>query len=187
MEGVTALVAGLLTALHRSLAPDFCPGGWPWAVSMLGVVVGLLPAVGAVLIALLRKVSGNTGSVLFAAIGFVFAGLVPLVVFAATGRIFAAAAAGTAVPGLARTGLRTDACFAVVGSQADYLGRGTVASTASRARAPCASASAWSGWASCRSSSRRSPTCRPASRCGGGRAGPPRSSGCPRSPSPCSR
>jgi hypothetical protein len=133
VDGVTALVAGLLTALHRSLAPDVCPGGWPWAVSMLGVVVGLLPAVGAVLIALLRKVSGNTGSVLFAAIGFVFAGLVPLVVFAITGRIFAAAAAGTAVPGLGRAGLRTDACFAVVGSQADYLGRGTVASTLSGA------------------------------------------------------
>ena len=37
------------------------------------------------------------------------------------------------MPGLARTGLRTDACFAVVGSQADYLGRGTVASTLSGA------------------------------------------------------
>ena len=47
MDGVTAVIAGLLTALHRSVAPDVCPGGWPWAVSLLGVFVGLLPAVGA--------------------------------------------------------------------------------------------------------------------------------------------
>ncbi len=129
MEGVTALVAGLLTTLHRSVAPDVCPGGWPWAVSMLGVLVGLLPAVGAMLVALLRKATGNTGSAVFAAIGFVFAGLLPLVVFATTGRIFTAAASGNPPAGLGRAGLRADACFAVLGTQADYLGRGTVAAT----------------------------------------------------------
>ena len=126
MDGVTALIAGLLTALHRSVAPDVCPGGWPWAVSLLGVFVGLLPGVGALLVAMLRKAVGNSASVVCAAIGFVFAGLAPLIVFAVTGRIFAAAAAGTAVPGLGRAGLRDDACFAVLGSQVDYLGRGTV-------------------------------------------------------------
>jgi eukaryotic-like serine/threonine-protein kinase len=129
VDGVTALVAGLLTALHRSVAPDVCPGGWPWAVSLLGVVVGLLPGVGAMLVALLRKSTGNSASVVVAAIGFVFAGLLPLVLFAATGRIFAAASAGTAVPGLGRAGLRADACFTVLGSQADYLGQGTVAAS----------------------------------------------------------
>ncbi|HEY0811830.1 MAG TPA: serine/threonine-protein kinase [Pseudonocardia sp.] len=127
MDGVSALVAGLLTALHRSVAPDFCPGGWPWAVSMLGVVVGLLPGVGAMLIALLRKTSGNSRTLISAAIGFVSAGLLPLILFATTGRIFAAVAGGTVVPGLGRTGLRAAACYGVVGSQADYLGRGTVA------------------------------------------------------------
>jgi eukaryotic-like serine/threonine-protein kinase len=126
VDGVTAVIAGLLTALHRSVAPDVCPGGWPWAVSLLGVFVGLLPAVGALLVAMLRKVVGNSASVVCAAIGVVFAGLAPLLVFTATGRIFTAAAAGNAVPGLARTGLRAEACFAVLGSQAEYLGRGTV-------------------------------------------------------------
>ena len=126
MDGVTALIAGLLTALHRSVAPDVCPGGWPWAVSLLGVLVGLLPGVGALLVAMLRKAVGNSASVMCAAIGFVFAGLAPLIAFTVTGRIFASAAAGTAVPGLGRAGLRDDACFAVLGSQVDYLGRGTV-------------------------------------------------------------
>jgi predicted Ser/Thr protein kinase len=126
VDGVTALIAGLLTALHRSVAPDVCPGGWPWAVSLLGVLVGLLPAVGALLVAMLRKAVGNSASVVCAAVGFVSAGLAPLIVFTVAGRIFAAAAAGSAVPGLARAGLRSDACFAALGSQADYLGRGTV-------------------------------------------------------------
>jgi predicted Ser/Thr protein kinase len=126
VDGVTALIAGLLTALHRSVAPDVCPGGWPWAVSVLGVLVGLLPGVGALLVAMLRKAVGNSASVMCAAIGFVSAGLAPLIVFTVTGRIFAAAAAGSAVPGLSRAGLRSDACFAALGSQADYLGRGTV-------------------------------------------------------------
>ena len=92
MDGVTALIAGLLTALHRSVAPDVCPGGWPWAVSLLGVLVGLLPGVGALLVAMLRKAVGNSASVVCAAIGFVSAGLAPLIVFAVTGRIFATAA-----------------------------------------------------------------------------------------------
>jgi eukaryotic-like serine/threonine-protein kinase len=126
VDGVTALIAGLLTALHRSVAPDVCPGGWPWAVSVLGVLVGLLPGVGALLVAMLRKAVGNSASVMCAAIGFVSAGLAPLIVFTVAGRIFAAAAAGSAVPGLSRAGLRSDACFAALGSQADYLGRGTV-------------------------------------------------------------
>ena len=111
MDGVTALVAGLLTALHRATAPDVCPGGWPWAVSQLGLLVGLLPGVGALLVALLRKVTGNSATVISAAIGFVFAGLLPLIVFSTAGRIFSAASAGTAVPGLGRAGLRADACF----------------------------------------------------------------------------
>lgn len=127
MDGVTALVAGLLTALHRSLAPEICPGGWPWAVSLLGVFVGLLPALAAVVIALLRKSIGNSGSVVSAAIGFIFAGLLPLIIFATTGRIFASASAGAAVRGLGKAGLRADACFTVLGNQADYLGQGTVA------------------------------------------------------------
>jgi eukaryotic-like serine/threonine-protein kinase len=126
VDGVTAVVAGVLTALHRSVAPDVCPGGWPWAVSLLGVLVGLLPAVGALLVAMLRKTAGNSALVVCAAIGIVFAGLAPLLVFTTTGRIFTAAAAGTTVPGLSRAGLRSDACFEVLGSQAQYLGRGTV-------------------------------------------------------------
>jgi eukaryotic-like serine/threonine-protein kinase len=133
VQGVTALLAGLMDALRRLLATDVCPGSWPWAVTALGIGVGLLPAVGAVIVALLRKRIGSrygaVESVVLAATGIVTAGLLPLLVFTAAGRVFSAAAAGSAVAGLSRAGvreLRTDACF-VIGTQAEYLGLGTVA------------------------------------------------------------
>ena len=127
MDGVTALIAGLLTALHRSVAPDVCPGGWPWAVSLLGVLVGLLPAVGALLVAMLRKAVGNSASVMCAAIGFVFAGLAPLIVFTVTGpHLRRPRRRAPPYPGSTGRACASDACFAVLGSQADYLGRGTV-------------------------------------------------------------
>ena len=59
MEALTALVARLLAWLH-GLNPDaVCPGGWPWAVSLLGVGVGLLPAAGAGAVALWRRRRGS--------------------------------------------------------------------------------------------------------------------------------
>lgn len=132
MEGVTALLAGLLVSLHRLVAPQFCPGSWPWAVTALGVGVGLLPTVGALVVALLRKRIGShygvAESVVLASAGVVTAGLMPLLAFTATGRIFTAAAAG-GVSGLDRAGVRelgADACF-VLGSQGEYLGTGSVA------------------------------------------------------------
>lgn len=132
MEGVAALLAGLLVTLHRAVAPQFCPGSWPWAVSALGVGVGLLPTVGALVVALLRKRIGSrygaAESFVLAAAGLVTAGLLQLLVFTATGRIFTAAASG-GFSGLGRPALRElggDACY-VLGSQAEYLGIGSVA------------------------------------------------------------
>lgn len=132
MEGVTALLAGLLLALHRSVAPDICPGSWPWAVTALGIGAGLMPTVGALIVALLRKRIGSrygaVESFVLAGSGVVTAGLLPLLVFTATGQIFTAAVTG-GFSGLGRTGIRqlgADACF-VLGTQGDYLGTGSVA------------------------------------------------------------
>lgn len=132
MEGVSSLLAGLLLALHQLVAPQFCPGSWPWTVTALGVGVGLLPTVGALVVALLRKRIGSrygvAESLVLAAAGVVTAGLLPLLVFTATGRIFTAAATG-GFSGLGRPAIRelgADACY-VLGSQAEYLGTGSVA------------------------------------------------------------
>ncbi len=132
MEGVAALLAGLLVTLHRAVAPQFCPGSWPWAVTALGVGVGLLPTLGALVVALLRKRIGSrygaAESFVLGAAGVVTAGLLPFLVFTVTGQIFTAAATG-GFSGLGRPAIRElggDACY-VLGSQAEYLGIGSVA------------------------------------------------------------
>ncbi|TQM03810.1 serine/threonine-protein kinase [Pseudonocardia kunmingensis] len=132
MDALTALVAGLVASLRAGLAADVCPGGWPWAVSALGIGVGLLPTAGAVGVVLLRKRIGSRygagESVLLALAGLVSAGLLPLVAFTATGRVFRAAALGRDVPGLTDAqvaDLGTQACGA--GPQSTYLGGYSVA------------------------------------------------------------
>jgi hypothetical protein len=131
VEAVSALVAGVLSALRALVAPDVCPGGWAWATSALGVGVGLLPTSGAVAVAVLRRRIGSAygvvESVVLIGLGLLTAGLLPLLALTATGRVFTAAAGGTAVPGLApgAVGDLADA-VCVVGPQGAYLGVGTV-------------------------------------------------------------
>jgi eukaryotic-like serine/threonine-protein kinase len=52
--------SSLLSLAHTIFQPAFCPGDWVWATIMAGFLVGLLPPLGAVLIALVRKGTGNT-------------------------------------------------------------------------------------------------------------------------------
>ena len=132
MDALVALAAGMLNGL-RGLAPAACPGEWAWAVTMLGVLVGLLPTAGAVAVAIVRRRIGSSygpaESVLLGGIGVLSAGLLPLAAFIATGSVFSAATEGQPVPGLttAATGtIRTTEC-SVVGTQSSYLGKGTVA------------------------------------------------------------
>ena len=132
VEALTALVAALLGRLHGVTADAVCPGGWPWAVSLLGVAVGLVPAVGAAGVALWRRRIGSrygpAESVVLAGTGLLACGVVPLLVFLATGRVFTAAAGSGRVPGLTARQLRDlDSAVCVVGAQSSYLGRGSVA------------------------------------------------------------
>ncbi|HEX5811704.1 MAG TPA: protein kinase, partial [Pseudonocardia sp.] len=132
MDALTALVASLIATLHGLTADAVCPGGWPWAVSLLGVVVGLLPAGGAAAVALWRRRIGSrygpAESAVLAGTGLLVCGVLPLLVFLATGRVFAAAAGTGPVPGLTARQLRDlDSTVCVVGAQSSYLGRGSVA------------------------------------------------------------
>ncbi|MDN5749455.1 MAG: hypothetical protein L0H64_13215, partial [Pseudonocardia sp.] len=139
MDGLTTLVAALLTALRAVIGGDVAPSSWAWAVTLLGVGVGLLPAVGAVVVALVRKRIGSHYGVgrgaALTGIGVLFAGLLPWLAFVTTGTVLRRAAGGPERSGLDRDALQELAeplpgvPFAdlVVGSQGAYLGRGSVA------------------------------------------------------------
>jgi hypothetical protein len=132
VDALTALVADLVASLRTALDADVCPGGWPWAVTVLGVGVGLLPTAGAVLVAMLRKRIGSRygagESVLIVLAGLVGAGLLPLVIFTATGRVFRAVATGREVDGLTSAQLEDLGSTVCLAPQSDYLGGYTVAS-----------------------------------------------------------
>lgn len=132
MDTLAALVAGFLDMLRGTVAPAVCPGSWAWAVTMLGVGVGLLPTVGTIAVAAWRKRIGSRYGALESAglvsAGVLSCGVLPLVVFVATGHVFALAAGDGAVPGLgtaATRNLSTAVC--VAGRQDAYLGEGSVA------------------------------------------------------------
>lgn len=73
--------SSLISLAHSIFQPAFCPGDWVWASVMAGFLVGLIPPLGAVLIALVRKGTGNTYNAVtlsvFGLVGGVFAFLLP--------------------------------------------------------------------------------------------------------------
>ncbi|MBW0090867.1 protein kinase [Pseudonocardia sp. KRD-184] len=132
MDGVTALVAGLISGLRALLDTDVVFGGWAWAITVLGIVVGLLPAAGAFVLAVWRKGIGSSygglRAVGIAVLGVVSAGLLPWTVFTATGDVVRSAAAGTQVTGLRESDVAALAeplpvpfADVVFSSQGDYL------------------------------------------------------------------
>jgi len=115
VDALGALVRELLTWLYGG-TPEVCPGGWAWAATALGIALGYLPALGALLGAWSRR-----GAVA-AVSGLVCAGVLPLLVFTAVGQVFTAAARASARVRL--EGLRTGKCFGL--TQAQWLTGTTV-------------------------------------------------------------
>jgi predicted Ser/Thr protein kinase len=131
VDGLTALFARFVESLHGSLDTDVCPGGWPWAVSALGVFLGLLPTVGATVVALMRRrISSRYGlpeGLFLVGTGIITAGLLPLVSFTAVGQVFSGIVAGQRPPGFTKAALNSlgkPVCF--IGDQSQYLGGYTV-------------------------------------------------------------
>ena len=81
MNLLVEMGSSLLSFAHSIFQPTFCPGDWVWASIMAGFLVGLLPALGTVLIAVVRKGTANTYNAVtltvFGVIGGVFAFLLP--------------------------------------------------------------------------------------------------------------
>ncbi len=133
MNGLAQLIGSVLSWLHR-YPPNVCPGAWPWTITLAGALLGLLPLIGAVLVALVRKGTGNTynGPVLavFGLFGGVFGFLLPWLGATIVSNVVHDAVGDGATSGLSRaalTGLGKPACavgpFATE-SQGNYLGHG---------------------------------------------------------------
>jgi len=86
VDGVGALVIGLLSGLHSAFGLRVCNGDWLLTTALAGGLFALAPIAAAMLVALVRKVSGNNYHpgmvILFTAIGVVGNLLLPFSAFA---------------------------------------------------------------------------------------------------------
>ncbi|WP_328448695.1 MULTISPECIES: serine/threonine-protein kinase [unclassified Amycolatopsis] len=56
---MNGLASALLSLAHSLFGPGFCPGDWVWATSAAGALVALLPPIGALVVSIIRKGTGN--------------------------------------------------------------------------------------------------------------------------------
>ena len=86
MDGVGALVIGLLSGLHSAFGLRVCNGDWMVTTALAGGLFALAPIAAAMLVSLIRKVSGNNYHpgmvILFTAVGVVGNLLLPFSAFA---------------------------------------------------------------------------------------------------------
>nr|WP_246381820.1 serine/threonine-protein kinase [Prauserella isguenensis] len=118
----------MLSLAYRIFQPGFCPGDWVWATSMAGLLMGLWPVFGALVIAIVRKFTGNryTGAPLIAigAIAVVTVLVMPWLLATGISGIYRDVFAG-GTGGLTQTdvaNMSREYCF--VGPQTEYLGGG---------------------------------------------------------------
>ncbi|HVX46391.1 MAG TPA: serine/threonine-protein kinase [Mycobacteriales bacterium] len=127
MNEVERLIGSIADALRRALTLPGCRHDWLWTVCAVGALIALSPIVGAMLVALIRKGTGNrytvaTGST-FAVVGLLFAFAVPWVAFKASGNVFAALANGQTVDGVrASTAASLAEKSCLIKDQRQYLG-----------------------------------------------------------------
>jgi eukaryotic-like serine/threonine-protein kinase len=128
VDWLVQLVGRLLSEVHAAFPAAVCPGGWAWTTTIVGGLAGLLPMLGAMLVALTRRWTGNRyggGMVLlFGAIGLIMTAALPWLLFSGTSEVFRGALHGeVGAVGLHRADLATlrqDFCFAP--PQTEYLG-----------------------------------------------------------------
>ncbi|MBK1785527.1 serine/threonine-protein kinase [Prauserella cavernicola] len=123
-----SIASWLLSLAHNLFQPGFCPGDWVWATSMAGALIALAPVAGAMLVAIVRKFTGNrySGPALFAiaGIGVIFMLFLPWLLSTGISSIYRDVFAGGS-GGLSASELDTmgrEYCF--VGVQSEYLGGG---------------------------------------------------------------
>ncbi|MTD54771.1 serine/threonine-protein kinase [Amycolatopsis pithecellobii] len=126
---MNAFASWLLSLAHTLFNPGFCPGDWVWATSAAGALIALVPVLGAVIVAIMRKFTGNTYDAatisVIAVVGLVTVFLVPWLLANGVSASFRAAAAGqpSGLSGAELGTLNRDYC-GFIGRQSEYLGGG---------------------------------------------------------------
>ncbi|ASR38071.1 serine/threonine protein kinase [Prauserella marina] len=123
-----SIVSALLSLAHTLFQPGFCPGDWVWATSMAGALIALVPVVGMVIVALMRKFTGNRyhGVPLFviAGVGVVFVLAIPWFLMNGVSGVYRDVFAG-GTGGLSASEVATlHNAYCFVGEQSTYLGGG---------------------------------------------------------------
>ncbi|MGH3760953.1 serine/threonine-protein kinase [Actinophytocola sp.] len=126
---LTNLGSSLLSFAQRFFGPGLCPGEWVWATIGAGMIIGLLPALGSLLVTLVRKGTGNAYNAatisVFAATGGFFTFLMPLLFAIGISEVFVNASRGTpsGLTGGQVESVGKEFC-GWVGPQDQFLGRG---------------------------------------------------------------
>ncbi|WP_406638631.1 protein kinase domain-containing protein [Amycolatopsis sp. WGS_07] len=125
---MSGIGSALLSLAHTLFGPGFCPGDWVWATTTAGALVALFPAAGALIVAIVRKGTGNrydaTTLTVFGLIGVVSVLVFPWLISSGISETFRAANAGQASGLAGAATLSTDYC-SFVGVQKTYLGGGS--------------------------------------------------------------
>ncbi|GAB3445850.1 serine/threonine-protein kinase [Actinophytocola sediminis] len=130
MNFLVNLGSSLLSLANGIFSPDFCPGDWAWAVVTAGALIGLFPMFGMLLIALVRKGTGNTYnaatiSVIAAAGGF-FVFLMPWLFSMGVYEVFRSINRGepSGLTGVEVASTQTGTCW--TGAESLHFGRGSL-------------------------------------------------------------
>ncbi|HEX4705783.1 MAG TPA: serine/threonine-protein kinase [Pseudonocardiaceae bacterium] len=132
MGGLAQVIGSMLSWLH--LYPiNLCPGTWPWTITLAGALLAASPVFGAILVALIRKGTGNQYDtpvlIVFGGIGVLFGFLVPWLATTVVSNVVNEAATNGTALGLTRSDIHglnqaTTCGLSQFGSQGDYLGHG---------------------------------------------------------------
>ncbi|WP_116198943.1 serine/threonine-protein kinase [Amycolatopsis circi] len=125
---MSGIGSALLSLAHALFDPGFCPGDWVWATTTAGALVALFPAAGALIVAIVRKGTGNrydaTTLTVFGLIGVVSVLVFPWLISSGISETFRAANAGQAT-GLSGAATLSKEYCSFVGVQQTYLGGGS--------------------------------------------------------------
>ncbi|HEX4720939.1 MAG TPA: serine/threonine-protein kinase [Pseudonocardiaceae bacterium] len=131
MGGLAQVIGSLLSWLHQ-YSINLCTGGWSWTITLAGAALSLSPLFGAMLVALVRKGTGNQYDtpvmIVFGSIGLLFGFLVPWLGTTLVSNVVNLAATRGSAPGLTGNdvaALGERVCVVVThGTQGEYLGQG---------------------------------------------------------------